>query len=62
MPRSRHVDAAFKYRHIDQEVIVLCVRWQVSYRLRYRDLVEMMADRRERLHKTTEPSSDDSTV
>ncbi|MGB7184183.1 MAG: hypothetical protein WBD34_08335 [Burkholderiaceae bacterium] len=38
MPRSRHEDVAFKYRHFDQDVFVLCVCWYVSYRLRYRDL------------------------
>jgi len=46
MPRSRHEEAAFKYCHFDQDVIVLCVRWYVSYRLSYRDLVEMVAVKR----------------
>lgn len=45
MPRSRHADAAFRYRHFEQDIIVLCVRWYISYRLSYRDLVEMMAER-----------------
>ena len=35
----------FKYRRFDREIIVLCVRWYVSYKLSYRNLVEMMADR-----------------
>jgi transposase-like protein len=37
--------ALFKGRHFDCEIIVLCVRWYVTYKLSYRDLVEMMAER-----------------
>ena len=35
----------FKGRHFEQEIIVLCVRWYLRYKLSYRDLVEMMAER-----------------
>ena len=35
----------FKGRHFDCDIIVLCVRWYVTYKLSYRDLVEMMAER-----------------
>jgi transposase-like protein len=35
----------FVGRHFDREVIVQCVRWYLRFRLRYRDLVEMMAER-----------------
>jgi transposase-like protein len=35
----------FKGRHFDQEIIVLCVRWYLNYKLSSRDLVEMMAER-----------------
>lgn len=28
----------FKGRHFDQEIIVLCGRWYVTYKLSYRDL------------------------
>src|SRR5206468_12759216 len=35
----------FKGRHFDREVIVLCVRWYLSYKLSSRDLVEMMSER-----------------
>lgn len=35
----------FKYRQFDWEMIILCVRWYVSYELSCRDLVEMTADR-----------------
>jgi transposase-like protein len=33
----------FRRRRFDRLIIVLCVRWYVSYKLSYRDLVEMMA-------------------
>jgi len=32
-------------RHFEQEIIILCVRWYLRYKLSYRDLVEMMAER-----------------
>jgi len=35
----------FKGRHFEQEIIVLCVRWYLRYKLSCRDLVEMMAER-----------------
>jgi transposase-like protein len=38
-------DHLFKRRHFDRLIITLCVRWYVSYKLSYRDLVEMMAER-----------------
>jgi transposase-like protein len=39
------VDDLFKGRHFDREVIILCVRWYLRYKLSYRDPVEMMAER-----------------
>ena len=39
------VDDLFKGRHFDREIIVLCVRWCLRYKLSFRDLVEMMAER-----------------
>ena len=53
MKSSPHLDALFKYRHFDRQIIILCVRWYVSYKLSYRDLVEMMADRGVELTHTT---------
>ena len=41
--RCRH--PMFKGRHFDQEIIVLCVRWYVTYKLSYRDLAAMMLER-----------------
>ena len=39
-PRSNYRNRRFK-----SEIIELCVRWYLTYRLSYRDLVEMMAER-----------------
>ena len=35
----------FKGRHFDRDVIVLCVRWYLSFKLSSRDLVQMMSER-----------------
>ena len=35
----------FEGRHFDREVMVLCVRWYLRFKLSYRDLVEIMAER-----------------
>ena len=35
----------FKGRHFEQEIIILCVCWYLRYKLSYRDLAEMMAER-----------------
>ena len=43
----------FAGRHFDREVIVLCVRWYLRYKLSFRDLVEMMAERGLDLAHTT---------
>jgi len=32
----------YKGRHFDQEIIILCVRWYLRFKLSFRDLVEMM--------------------
>ena len=39
------VEALFKGRHFDGQIIVLCVSWYTSFKLSLRDLVIMMADR-----------------
>jgi transposase-like protein len=39
------LDELFGGRHFDREVIVLCVRWYLRFKLSYRDLVEMMTER-----------------
>ena len=38
-------DPIYRRRSFEAEIIELCVRWYISYRLSYRDLVELMADR-----------------
>ena len=43
----------FKGRHFDREIIVLCVRWYLRYKLSFRDLVQMMAERGIALTHTT---------
>jgi transposase-like protein len=43
----------FKGRHFDREIIILCVRWYLSFKLSSRDLVEMMAERGIALVHTT---------
>jgi transposase-like protein len=43
----------FKGRHFDQEIIILCVRWYLAFKLSSRDLVQMMAERGVLLAHTT---------
>lgn len=43
----------FRGRHFDREIILLCVRWYVTYSLSSRDLVEMMAERGLAISHTT---------
>ena len=47
------MDELFKGRHFDREIIVLCVRWYLRYKLSFRDLVEMMGERGLSLAHTT---------
>jgi transposase-like protein len=43
----------FEGRHFDREIVVLCVRWYLRFKLSFRDLVEMMAERGLSLVHTT---------
>jgi len=45
MPRARARDPIYRQRRFPTEVIETCVRWYITYRLSYRDLVSMMAER-----------------
>src|SRR6201996_6305415 len=45
MARLPNVDDLFEGRHFDREIIVLCVRWYLRFKLSFRDLVQMMAER-----------------
>ena len=47
------LEGLFDGRHFDREIIVLCVRWYLRYKLSLRDLVEMMAERGLSLAHTT---------
>jgi transposase-like protein len=47
------VDDLFKGRHFDREIIILCVRWYLRFKLSFRDLVGMMAERGLSLAHTT---------
>ena len=47
------VEALFKGRHFDGQIIILCVSWYTSFKLSLRDLVIMMADRGIPLTHTT---------
>ena len=38
-------DPIYRGRRFLSEIIELCVRWYLTYRLSYRDLVEMLAER-----------------
>ena len=38
-------DPIYRKRLFDAQIILLCVRWYISYKLSYRDLVELMAER-----------------
>jgi transposase-like protein len=38
-------DPIYRRRAFDADIIELCVRWYITYRPSYRDLVEMMAER-----------------
>ena len=47
------IDDLFKGRHFDREIIILCVRWYLRFKLSFRDLVEMIAERGTSLAHTT---------
>jgi len=45
MPRFVPIEELFKGRRVNQEIVVLCVRWYLSFKLSFRDLAAMMAER-----------------
>src|SRR5258708_16229147 len=45
MGKLKSVEELFEGRHFDREVIILCVRWYLRFKLSLRDLVEVMAER-----------------
>jgi transposase-like protein len=44
MSKLKSLDGLFAGRRFDRDVIILCVRWYLRYKLSLRDLVEMMAE------------------
>ena len=53
MDKLETLEELFAGRHFDHEVIILCVRWYLRFKLSLRDLVEMMAERGLSLAHTT---------
>src|SRR5215813_11087332 len=53
MQRFVSLEALFIGRHFDRQIIILCVSWYTSFKLSFRDLVIMMADRGISLAHTT---------
>ncbi|CAN7800179.1 IS6 family transposase [Paraburkholderia hospita] len=53
MSKRKGLEGVFDGRHFDREIIVLCVRWYLRYKLSLRDFVEMMAERGLSLAHTT---------
>jgi transposase-like protein len=53
MSKLKSLEELFAGRHFDRDVIILCVRWYLRYKLSLRDLVEMMAERGLSLAHTT---------
>jgi transposase-like protein len=53
MGKLARLEELFAGRHFDREVIILCVRWYLRFKLSLRDLVEMMAERDLSLAHTT---------
>lgn len=47
------INELFRGRHFDREIIILCVRWYLRFKLSFRDLVEMMGERGIDLAHTT---------
>jgi len=53
MPRVRAREPIYRRRRFPVEVIETCVRWYLTYRLSYRDLVSMMAEQGIEVSHTT---------
>ncbi len=53
MTKPMFRDPIYRRRRFDAEIIGLCVRWYITYRLSDRDLVAMMAERGVSVSHTT---------
>jgi transposase-like protein len=45
MTKRKSMADLFKGRHVEREMVILCVRWSLRYLLSSRDPVEIMAER-----------------
>jgi len=52
-PLNKSTVMLFQGRHFNAEIVTLCVRWYVTYKLSYRDLVSIMAERNVDVAHTT---------
>jgi hypothetical protein len=43
MGKLKEIAELFEGRHFNREVVILCVRWYLRFKLSLRDLAEMMA-------------------
>jgi transposase-like protein len=43
--RTLVLDGLFSDWHFDREIVILCIRWYLRFKLSFRDLVEMMEER-----------------
>ncbi len=48
-----NLSSPFKWRHYQSEIILVCVRWYLSYPLSYRQVAEMVNERGLDIHHTT---------
>jgi transposase-like protein len=53
-------DPIYRKRAFDADIIDLCVRWYITYRLSDRDLVEMMAECGIKVAHCDDPSMGDA--
>jgi transposase-like protein len=47
------LSSSFKWKHYEEKIILLNVRWYLKYPLSYRNLEEMMAERGIKVDHTT---------
>ena len=43
---KKDIAKLFKWKHFLPEIILLCIRWYLEYKLSFRNMVEMMALKR----------------
>ena len=60
MTQAKSRDPIYRRRRFEAEIIELCVRWYITYRLSYRDLVAMMTERGIKLSPQDHPALGDS--